>query len=1159
MIRYNTKSLLQNLKLMIPIYPGFIVLHSNRLEALRDTVLSWLRDHPLNPLEPETFLVQSNGIAEWLKISLAQQDGICAAVSVDLPGRFLWNAYGQMLGRDKVLAVSPLDKNPLTWRLMRLLPTALEDSAFEPLQQFLADGDLERRWQLASRLADIFDQYQVYRSDWLNDWAEQRLQLRAADGTAYPLLPEQIWQAELWQRLLTDLHQYQQKATGRAQIHHAFVDALEAAKEPNTPLPRRVILFGASVLPGQTLEALAALATRCQVILAVPNPCRFHWADIMDGREILRIERQRHSLRENRNLASLSLEELHLHSNPLLASWGRQGRDFVRLLDRFDDAVTTKARLEIPRIDVYEEDTGSTLLQQIQSRVRDLEPLQRDHPTPLAPGDQSVVFHIAHSAQREVEILHDQLLALLAASDDETPLAPRNIVVMVPDIQPFAPIIRAVFDQYDRHDDRHIPYEIVDLRARAVNPMLIALEWLLHLPEQRCRLGEIRDLLDCSAFRSRLGLEEADLAQCSQWLEGAGVRWGLSVSHRDQLGLGACADQNTWKFGLQRMFLGYAAGPDLRLGNIESYGEIGGLDASLVGPLSRLLARLDHWRKILSEEASPAEWIARARQVLADFFDNSAETDRLTQVALETALSTWFTTCDNAQFVEAIPLTVFREAWLEALDEPSLNQTFLAGGVTFCTLMPMRSVPFDVVCLLGMNDGDYPRRSPRADFDLMGSPKQYRPGDRSRRDDDRYLMLEALLSARRTLYISWAGRDIRNNRERPPSVLVAQLRDYIAAGWATEGLKTLTTEHPLQPFSARYFQQGGHWLTYTREWREAHRPLEITSENLLPPFIPDADIALTVARLVEFLRNPVRYFFRHRLGVVFDTQEEALADDESFGLDGLTRHQRIQELLEVAPQLFDTPERPAATLVEERAARIQRSGVLPMASFGAQTREELVRTAVPMLEQWKNLRIQWAVEAPKQLLRFVHGGFVLEDWLDGLYQQADDLAWLELSPSRLCAKDATPRADKMLTTWIRHLLASASGVKVKGILAGQDAILETGGISPAEAEVCLSALIDAWHEGMQTPLPVACQTAFAFVQEKNPRAQYEGSYQQDGEGQEPCLHRSFPNFAALNSTFVGATDRDFSYYANALYRPLADWVRSTAITIQLHPNTADNP
>jgi exodeoxyribonuclease V gamma subunit len=168
------------------------------------------------------------------------------------------------------------------------------------------------------------------------------------------------------------------------------------------------------------------------------------------------------------------------------------------------------------------------------------------------------------------------------------------------------------------------------------------------------------------------------------------------------------------------------------------------------------------------------------------------------------------------------------------MDEPTLNHQFVSGGVTFCTLMPMRAVPFRVVCLLGMNDGDFPRRAPKADFDLLAQPGMARPGDRSRRDDDRYLMLEAVLAARDKLYISWVGRNVRDNSEQPPSVLVSQLRDYLVNGWQLD-LHARTTEHALQPFSRRYFEDGG-LLTYAREWREAHGEAAEAAAAALPPF-----------------------------------------------------------------------------------------------------------------------------------------------------------------------------------------------------------------------------------------------------------------------------------------------------------------------------------
>ena len=161
---------------------------------------------------------------------------------------------------------------------------------------------------------------------------------------------------------------------------------------------------------------------------------------------------------------------------------------------------------------------------------------------------------------------------------------------------------------------------------------------------------------------------------------------------------------------------------------------------------------------------------------------------------------------------------------------PSLNQRFRAGGVTFCTLMPMRAIPFEVVCLLGMNDGDYPRRSLRSDFDLMALPGHLRPGDRSRRHDDRQLMLEALLSARRRLVVSWTGHSVRDNTEQPPSVLVSQLRDYIAAVWGPQAVAERTTAHPLQPFSRRYFE-GGSLHTYAREWRSLHDGTDTDTES----------------------------------------------------------------------------------------------------------------------------------------------------------------------------------------------------------------------------------------------------------------------------------------------------------------------------------------
>jgi exodeoxyribonuclease V gamma subunit len=121
-----------------------------------------------------------------------------------------------------------------------------------------------------------------------------------------------------------------------------------------------------------------------------------------------------------------------------------------------------------------------------------------------------------------------------------------------------------------------------------------------------------------------------------------------------------------------------------------------------------LLARLSHWREVLSEPATPTGWAERGRALMADMAAAQDDNDRLMLSALDDALRAWLDACAQADFDAPVNLHVAREAWLSALNEPTVNKRFKAGGVTFCTLMPMRAIPFEVVCLLGMNDGDYP-------------------------------------------------------------------------------------------------------------------------------------------------------------------------------------------------------------------------------------------------------------------------------------------------------------------------------------------------------------------------------------------------------------------------------------------------------------------
>ncbi|WP_434560882.1 exodeoxyribonuclease V subunit gamma [Pseudomonas sp. Z4-20] len=1131
--------------------PAFMVVHGNRLDELRSLVISLMRRYPLGPLENEVALVQSNGIAQWLKLALAEdpQDddtggcGIAAAIDVQLPGSFMWQLYRMVLGRDEIPAKSLLDKAPLTWRLMRLLPQLIEQPHFEPLRRFLThDTDLRKRYQLSERLADLFDQYQVYRADWLEDWAQGRHQTRSVRGEAKPLAPANCWQAELWRALLLDVGE-KGMAQSRAGVHQRYIERINSLDVAPQGLPARVIVFGISSLPAQALEALAGLSRFSQVLLCVHNPCRHHWADVVADKDLLRHQYKRQA-RKTGMPDILDPQALHQHAHPLLAAWGKQGRDYINLLDSYDDPNTYRSVFREGRIDLFSESAPTTLLSQLQDDILELRPLDetREHwPAVDTERDGSIRFHITHSAQREVEILHDQLLAHF--SKDPT-LRPRDIIVMVPDIDSYAPHIRAVFGQLDRTDPRFIPFTLTDQGQRGRDPLLIAVEHLLKLPDSRFPVSEVLDLLDVPALRERFGIDEADLPTLHRWIEGAGIRWGMNAEHRAGLGLPAELEQNSWRFGLRRMLLGYAVGTSQAYEGIEPYDEIGGLDAALIGPLVALLDALEVAHQELSQPASPQDWGARLHDLMQLFFLASNEHDDYLLAQLEDLRETWLETCDSVGLDDELPLTVVREAWLAGLDQGRLSQRFLAGAVNFCTLMPMRAIPFKLVCLLGMNDGDYPRAQPPLDFDLMGS--DYRPGDRSRREDDRYLLLEALLSAREKLYISWVGRSIRDNSERPASVLIGQLRDHLASGWQLpdgdgdgELLEALTQEHPLQPFSARYFYQGDDLFSYASEWRTLHHNHDpVATPPMLAPYVQEEPLAL--GQLQDFLRNPVRHFFSQRLKVFFETFEAPLANDEPFVLDALQRYSLSDSLLEAALVRLDQPD----LALEAHARRLQNSGLLPMAGFGECMQRELVEPLPDLLQRYQQLLALWPTPLTSALpVSLQLNDISVEGWLSGLHQRSDGEVLAITAIPNSIGSTKTRKWHRLIRPWVNHLVACASGLSMTTALVASDDSLLLAPFEEPVARKLLGDLLQAWQSGMRQPLPIAVKTAFAWLGQGDPdkaeaaaRKAYEGDgLTFEGERREsPALARQYADFDALMA------DETFPDWCDALYRPLIE-------------------
>lgn len=1260
---------------------GFILIQGNRLENLRTLLTTWVQRHPLHPLENEVVLVQSNGIGQWLKLALAAppdtgaQDelngggcGIAAAIHLMLPGSFLWQVYRAVLG--DLPEDSTYHKTPLGWRLYRLLgdPDRLAQTPEEriwiaPLRGFLsAEQDPRRRHQLAMHLADLYDQYQVYRAQWLAAWQRGDDALIRLDGGRSPLPDDQRWQPLLWRRLKQDLmastgdmlsargsdadgpaprgvtgstepvtgiardanaeqapRQHQTSPApyrgahdvsldaeelSRAEVHERFLTQVRAlgAGTGLPGLPRRVIVFGISSLPRQTLEALEAIAHLAQVILCVHNPCRHYWGDIIEGRELFHRAYRRTRARkipEHSNQTTLLP-----HGHPLLAAWGKQGRDYIRLLDEHDQPERYAAHFHSQNLDIdlFESPGQATLLEQLQDDILELRPLEERCAlqTRIDPcQDRSIEFVVAHSRQREIEILHDQLLdAFARAEQSGRPLPPRDILVMVPEIADYAPHIEAIFGRFSVGDRRHIPFHVADRSARQRNPLLAGLERLMNLPQSRLGVSELLDLLDIPALRARFRLDESDLPLLRQWIEGANIRWGLHAEQRAGLGLPEGLEQNTWEFGLHRMLLGFASGDSGPWQGVEPFDDIGGLESSLVGALASVLEALTCAWETLQQPRTALAWSAWITSLLGTFFMAVDESDELALTGLQEALEQWVQACERGGAdQEELPLEVVRESLLAGLDEPRLSQRFLAGAVNFATLMPMRAIPFRQIWLLGMNDGDYPRQHRPAGFDLMALTGHYQPGDRSRREDDRYLFLEALLSAREKLAISWVGRNIRDNEQCPPSVLVSQLRDHIAAGWdgcaaddegttltdesaasgtsrtpaslgagnnssetgPTRGARSdapmaagralvaaLTSEHPLQPFSRRYFEPGraASLFTYAVEWEGLHAKTKTTGqERESPPRLEPPTLAapLDLSTLTGFLKGPVPFFYAERLSVQLNPEDIQSQDEEPFDIDSFaswTLHDRLITCIE--QQRARDPLLDPLNSLDTAITTLARTGALPFFPFDRIWIEQIKLQLAEPLRAYMDMIDRYPRAIQIQAVHFEARGLMLEDSLSQLREDAaGNRILLSLQASRL-QKSGKPRWHQLIRHWPRHLAAQLDQATTSHLF-GPESALSLKPLDRDQAANRLADLMDAVYLGLSELLPLACRTSLERLRGEyegtraTPAETYEGNASQGHQGERdehPGYRRFWPDYATLSA------DERFQPLIDRLYRPL---------------------
>ncbi len=1049
--------------------PGLILHTSNRLEILADGLARVLRQPLRSPLEPETVVVQSQGMARWLALELAQSHGIWANGAFPFPNAFCRQVFQALVPGAE--AESPFTREVMVWKIMGRLPKLAAEPGFEEVRHYLGDQDDGRkRFQLAARLAHLFDQYLIHRPEWLTRWESGH---------------DPHWQARLWRELAADATQKHLPAQ-----FVKFAQRVARLPPGQAVLPERVSVFGVAALPPFHLAVLATLARRCEVHCFLLQPSPEYWGLVAGPREQQRI------LRRVRP-APAAAEDFHLESgNRLLASMGKLGRDFLNLiLDAGDGAWDEQ----------FVEPAEDTLLHAIQADIFHLRDRGRLPPDfglrtsdwesqsegaqpaklPIGPQDRSIQIHSCHSPMRELEVLYDHLLDWF---ERDPTLAPRDVLVMTPDIDAYAPFIQAVFDAPEEESWR-VPFTLADRSARRQSQVVDTFLTLLDLPASRLTTTQTLAPLETRAVRERFGLTEADAARVRDWVRETNIRWGIDAAHRQRLGLPAWPE-NTWRHGLDRLLLGYAmAGRgDRMFGDILPFDEVEGDVAETLGGLAAYLAAVFRAAESLQAARPVAEWGRALLDLLAEFFLDDDDT-HAEMLSVRAALRDLSRNAALAGFVESVDLAVVLEPLRQALQEDRFGSGFLSGGVTFCSLKPMRSIPFKIICLIGMNDTAFPRSDRRLAFNLMA--QEPRPGDRSVREDDRYLFLETLLSARDRLYLSYVGQSIRDNSPAPPSALVSELMEYIAQGFEladassgsakarppsrtkneNESLPDILTDlvvtnHRLQAFSPAYFDGADPRLFSFSAENCAAGELARGPRSGPKPFFtgplgePEPEFRrVDLAALVEFFRNPTKALLTRRLGLRLPFAEEPLEESEPFTVERLDAHRITQELVE---------HRLARRDLSGQAAALRAAGRLPPGAAGA--------------IRFQGLRGEAEVFTDK-LAPFIAGGLLppvpVDLNLAGFHVtgQLPPVSARGLVGYR-CA-DMKP-AD-LLRHWLHHLAwnaAHAPDASGETFFVAADATLRFREVAePLEA---LTDLLDLYWKGLRQPLKFFPRTSHAF-------------------------------------------------------------------------------
>ncbi|WP_110181358.1 exodeoxyribonuclease V subunit gamma [Nocardioides solisilvae] len=1012
-----------------------------------------------DPFEQEVVVVPVKGMERWLTQRLAHRlgtasgdDGVCAGVRFLAPSSLV----ALLLGRERD---DPWSPDQLVWPLLGVVDGALGEPRFEALSAHLGhhDGDelrRGRRFSVAHRLASLFSSYAVQRPRLLADWRAGH----DTDGAGGALAADLLWQAELWRRLLARVD-----APAPDERHAATLERLREG-DPSLDLPTRLSLFGHTRLPVTEVELLAALAATREVHLWLPQVSATLWEELAPTALAGPVPRE-------------SDDSVRLVGHPLLASLGRDARELRRTLG------PAAARVEVHEpAPAAAPEPPETLLGWLQAdlRANRAPGAATREARALAPGDRSVQVHAAHGQARQVDVLREVLVGLL---EDDPTLEPRDILVMCPDIEGYAPLVSAGFGLADvagpqtGHPAHQLRVRLADRSPGATNPLLAVAATLVELAHGRLTATQVLDLAATEPVRGRFALGDDQLERIATWVRQAGIRWGHDAAHRGEFGLHL--DANTWRSGLRRVLLGAAVSGlgHRQVGGTLPVDDVGDGDLDLVGRFAELVERLHAFVDRTREARTAGAWTAALGDAVHEL-TTTAPDDAWQLAQLDRELARVAASAGGGAE------TRLRHADVRALLAHRLRgrptrSNFRTGTLTVCTMVPMRSVPHRVVCLVGLDDGVFPRTTSVDGDDVLA--RRPLTGERDLRSEDRQLLLDAIGAAGETLVVTYTGRGEHTGAERPPAVPLGELLDALDRTTAGPVRERVLVHHPLQPFDEANLVPGGlvgdEPFTFDRSalaGAVAARTPAAVVRDLVPEPLPPAPRSadepvpeVSLAELHDFLRHPVQAFFVDRLRITTPYEADELKDAIPISLDALEQWDVGNRLVHDVLSGAD----PQAAMVAE-----QLRGLLPPLDLGAGVLTDVVTKVRPLVEKALSLR----TGTPRTLDVSIDLG---DRRVTGTVGDIFGNQVVRVGYSNLGAK-------QRIASWL-DALALAAGhpdenwtVHTIGKHRSSGKVAQVSPLAEPDARRWLRDLVDVHERGLREPLPVPPRTALAWAEER---------------------------------------------------------------------------